>query len=198
MNWNKYYQAPLALEGMLGNLYGQREFLFEINNSGSNKILEVGIGSGAMSIFFSWLGKDVTGIDLDSQVVEKAVMENQKFNGHAKFEVADSFHLPYPSNSFDLIFHQGLFEHFSDDEIRRLLAEQLRVARQVIISVPNHWYPVKDFGNERLMSRAQWEKILSPFKLVKSYYYAPKRFPKPWLWRKPIQYLAVVEQGLSD
>jgi len=193
MDWNKYYQAPLTLEGMLGNLYGQKEFLFEINNSGAKKLLEVGTGSGAMSIFLSWLGLDVTGVDIDPKVVDKATTENQQFNGHAHFAVADTFRLPYPDQSFDLIFHQGLFEHFSDTEIHQMLTEQLRVAKRVIFSVPNAWYPTKDFGNERLMTKTQWEHILSPFKLITSYNYALKRFPRPWLWRKPIQYLAVVE-----
>ncbi|MFA5010145.1 MAG: class I SAM-dependent methyltransferase [Patescibacteria group bacterium] len=192
MNWNKYYQTPLTLEGLFSNLHGQKEFLSEIFNSGGKRLLEVGTGSGAMSIFLSWLGLDITGIDLDPQVIAKAKVESARFNGKADFMVADTFHLPFPDNSFDVIFHQGLLEHFSDDDIRRILAEQLRCAPTVIVSVPNHWYPKKDYGNERLMNQAQWEAILAPFKVEKSYYYSLKRFPRPWLWRKPIQYLAVI------
>lgn len=194
MSWHKYYQAPLTLEGLLGNLYSQKDFLVEIVNSQPNKILEVGTGSGGMSIFLGWLGMDITGIDVDSQVVDKARAEAARLHSPAKFRVADTFQLPYSDNTFDLIFHQGLLEHFSDSDIRRMLAEQLRVARRVILSVPNHWYPRRDFGDERLMDKRCWEKILSSFKLVRSYYYSPKRFPRPWLWRKPIQYLAVIER----
>lgn len=195
MKWNEYYQTPLTLEALLGNLGGQQEFLSEIYCSGGKKLLEVGTGSGAMSIFFSWLGLDVTGIDLDPQVIEKAKRESVKFNGRAKFEVADTFQLPYPDNSFEVVFHQGLLEHFSDEDIHRMLTEQLRVAPKVILSVPNFWYPTRDYGNERLLTQTQWENILSPFKITKSYYYAPKRFPRPWLWRRPIQYLAVIERS---
>ncbi|MFH0905263.1 MAG: class I SAM-dependent methyltransferase [bacterium] len=194
MNWHKYYQAPLALEGLLGNLYGQRNFLSEILNSGACKILEVGTGSGAMSIFFSWLGLDVTGIDVDPQVIDKAKQESARLNGRAQFAAADAFQLPYPDNSFELIFHQGVLEHFSDDDIHRMLTEQLRVAPRVVFSVPNQWYPQLDFGNERLMSKANWEKILSPFRVVKSVNYEPRRFPKWYVWRAPVEYMAVIER----
>ncbi len=194
MSWHKYYRAPLTLEGLLGNLYGQRDFLIEIVSSHPNKVLEVGTGSGGMSIFLSWLGISIVGIDIDPEVVNKAILEANQLHSPAKFEVADTFQLPYGENAFDLIFHQGLLEHFSDDDIRRMLTEQLRVARRVVLSVPNSWYPRKDFGDERLMSKHRWESILSSFNIVKSYYYCPKRFPRPWLWLKPVQYLAVIEK----
>lgn len=194
MNWNKYYQAPLSLEGLLGNLHGQKEFLVAIANLPATKLLEVGTGSGGMSIFFSWLGRDVTAIDIDPDVIAKAKTEAGRFNGHVSFEVADAFKLPYPDQSFDVVFHQGLFEHFSDDEIHQMINEQLRVARQVVFSVPNQYYPTKDYGNERLMSRAQWEAILAPYKIIRSEYYSPKRFPKWYLFRPNIQYLAIIEQ----
>jgi len=194
VNWHKYYQAPLTLESLLGNFYGQKEFLLAIADSGARKLLEVGTGSGAMSIFFSWLGFEVAAVDIDPQVITKAKREAERFNGRVEFAVADALHLPYPNNSFDLIFHQGLLEHFLDEDIHKLLAEQLRCAPKVILSVPNCWYPRRDFGNERLMSKARWEAILTPFKIIRSEYYAPKRFPRPWLWRKPIQYLAVIEK----
>ncbi len=179
----------------MGNLYSQKDFLIEIINFRPSKILEVGTGSGGMSIFLGWLGLDITGIDIDPEVVAKAETEAAELHSSAKFEVADTFHLPYGDNTFDLIFHQGLMEHFSDSDIRRILAEQLRVARRVVLSVPNHWYPRRDFGDERLMDKHHWGKILSEFGVTKSYYYSPKRFPRPWLWRRPIQYLAVIERS---
>lgn len=193
-SWNQYYSAPLTLDGVIRNLYGQKDFLSAIYDLGAHKMLEVGTGSGAMSIFFSWLGLEVTGVDVDPQVIQKAQAEAARFNGRAKFEVADTFHLAYPNQSFDLIFHQGLLEHFSDEDIHRMLKEQLRVARRVAFSVPNRWYPRRDFGNERLMSQKQWENILRPYQVVKSGHYSLKFFPKWYLPRAPIQYMAIIEQ----
>lgn len=150
-----------------------------------------------MAIFLSWLGYSVTSVDIDPKVIDKARAEAARFNGRVDWTVADAFRLPFPDQSFDLAFHQGLFEHFSNEQIWQMLDEQLRVAKKVIFSVPNQYYPKKDFGNERLMSKKQWDNLLSRYRVVKSTNYSPKRFPKFYLPRVPIQYLAVIEPKLQ-
>lgn len=194
MNWRNYYKNPLTINTLLGNLYGQRDFLSAIHELSPKRVLEVGTGSGGMAIFLSWLGMQVTSVDVDREILEQAEVANRELGGHVKFEVADGFSLPYSANQFDLAVHQGLLEHFSDEEIRRLLDQQLACCRQVLFSVPNNRYMRKDFGNERLMSQAQWEQILSPYKILVSRTYAPKRFPKPYLPKAHIQYMALIER----
>jgi SAM-dependent methyltransferase len=193
MNWSHYYQQPLTLEALLGNLYGQRDFLSAIYSSGAQTILEVGSGSGGMAIFLSWLGRDITSIDIEPSVVDKAKFENQSLNGRANFMVADGFALPFKEGQFDLAIHQGLLEHFSDADIRALLDEQLKCAKQVLFSVPNQNYMRRDYGNERLMTKSQWEAILSPYHIVVSRDYSPKRFPRFFLPRANIQYMALIQ-----
>lgn len=193
MSWSDYYQEPIAVEALLGNLYGQRDFLGAIHRSGAKTILEVGSGSGGMAIFLSWLGLSVTSIDIDPQVIEKAKLENERLHGRVDFIVADGFKLPFPERQFDLVIHQGLLEHFSDEEIHQFLNEQLRCAKQVLFSVPNHLYMKRDFGNERLMDKKGWERILSPYRIQKSEYYSPKRFPKWFIPKAKIQYMALIE-----
>lgn len=194
MNWRNYYQNPLTVNSLLGNLCGQRDFLSTIHELSPKSILEVGSGTGGMAIFFSWLNIPVTSVDIDLEIVEKAKLANQELGGRATFEVADGFNLPYSANQFDLAIHQGLLEHFSDEEIRKLLDQQLSCSRQVLFSVPNNRYMRRDFGNERLMSKAQWEKILSPYKILMSRTYSPKKFPKPYLPTAHIQYMALIER----
>ena len=194
MTWSSYYQADITIDSLLGNLYGQREFLNAIHQLAPKTILEIGSGSGGMAIFLSWLGFDVVSIDIEPAVVEKAKAENQRLHGQAKFVVADAFALPFANHSFDLIIHQGLLEHFSDADIRKLLDEQLRCAPQVLFSVPNHFYMRRDFGNERLMSPSQWESILAPYRIIKSESYSYKRFPKWFLPKAKIQYMATIEK----
>lgn len=194
MTWSDYYARALTVDAMLGNLYGQRHYLATIIDLHPTKILEIGSGTGAMSIFLSWLGIDTTSVDIEPEVTEKARLANTELHGTAKFEVGDGFHLNFPDDSFDAVFHQGLLEHLSDEEIQAMVREQLRVAPKLIISVPNHMYPKRDYGNERLMTKEQWEQIFAPFKITKSEYYSPKRFPRWYIWRAPIQYLAVLER----
>jgi ubiquinone/menaquinone biosynthesis C-methylase UbiE len=105
----------------------------------------------------------------------------------------DAFHLGFPDDFFDAAFSQGFFEHFSEEEIALLLEEQTRVARHVVISVPNHAYRVRDFGNERLLSRQQWEELFERlgYRLLTSHDYAPMR---THFWRGGRDmYLAVVQ-----
>ena len=196
MDWSHYYHEPLTLKSLLGNLYGQRDFLDAIAETKAQTILEVGSGSGGMAIFLSWLGLGVTSIDIEASVTQKATAENKRLNGSASFVVADGFNLPFTPHQFDLAIHQGLLEHFSNEDIHRLLDEQLRVAKQVLFSVPNANYMRQDFGNERLMTKAQWEAILSPYRIIQSEEYSPKRFPKFFLPRANIQYMALITTKL--
>ncbi|MFA5967361.1 MAG: class I SAM-dependent methyltransferase [Patescibacteria group bacterium] len=191
-DWSEYYAAGLELDSYIRNLYGQREFLAEIVATNSQKILEVGAGTGAMSIFLSQLGLDVTTLDNDPAVLKGAEKARQEFGGHNQIVAGDAFKLPFPDNSFDLIFHQGLLEHFTNVQIQQLLDEQLRVAPLVILSVPNANYPRRDFGNERLLRKKDWENVLRPYQVKMNRDYALKIFPKWYLVRVPIQYMAKI------
>jgi hypothetical protein len=78
-----------------------------------------------------------------------------------------------------------------------LLNEQLRVAPIVIFSVPNKFYGRRDKGDERLLSKKQWEKILDSFNVTKSenYYVWPSFvFKRRIFWLKPTMYLAKLKR----
>ena len=191
-HWSKYYQTEITLDLYIRNLYGQREFLNNIINSGAKKVLEIGAGTGTMSAFLSNMGMEITTVDNDPKILEIARQVKAKFGGHNYFQEADAFNLPFTDNSFDLIFHQGLLEHFADSDIHKLLQEHLRVAKIVIFSVPNSYYPKKDIGDERLLNSSQWKKILQPYKIINSSNYSLKILPKWYLLRVPIQYMAKI------
>jgi SAM-dependent methyltransferase len=134
----------------------------------------VGSGSGALSIFLSHLGYKIISIDDDKGVLNIARQNNAYLNGKVTFQKADAYRLPFKDNSFDLCFSQGFFEHFDDEDIRKLVREQLRVAKVIIFSVPTFWYPRQDFGDERLMEKEDWQEILSQFNIEKAIYYSSR------------------------
>lgn len=191
-DWSDYYNQNTTPDMYIRNLYGQREFLTAIAKTKGKRILEIGAGTGTMSIFLSQLGFQVTTLDNDSKILEVAKLAKEKFSGQNNIIHGDAFKLPFEDGSFDLIFHQGLLEHFSDKDIHALLKEHLRVASTVIFSVPNNYYSEKEFGDERLMSKTKWESILKPYNLEISQNYSPKFFPKWYLFRVPIQYMAKI------
>jgi SAM-dependent methyltransferase len=55
--------------------------------------------------------------------------------------------LPFPSQSFDVVFNHEVLEHVSDDA--RMVAEMVRVCRpggHVVTFCPNRWYPFETHG----------------------------------------------------
>ena len=50
-------------------------------------------------------------------------------------KVMDAANLKFKSRSFDLVFSDGLLEHFKEEEdIRRIVKEQLRVSKKYVIN----------------------------------------------------------------
>lgn len=175
MNWEKYYrERPVSLERLINDTWEHKSFLVEITSTGrkNKEILEVGSGSGALSIFLSHLGSKIVSVDNDEGVLNIAKKNSAYLNGKVTFQKADAYNLPFNNDSFDLCFSQGFFEHFQGEHIRKLLKEQLRVARVIIFSVPTFWYPKHDFGDERLKKKEEWLEFLSPFNVEKAVYYA--------------------------
>jgi len=146
-----------------------------------------------MSTFVSYLRPVQTvSVDIDADVLKGGKKTASRFHGRVAFARADAFRLPYRDRAFDVAFSQGFFEHFSDAEIAALLREQARVAKRVVFSVPNATYGRRDFGNERLMTRTEWDRILEStgLKLVESSEYAPLR-KKFWAQQR-VHYVATV------
>ena len=195
--WSEYYRDhSVNVDLYIRNLYGHKYFLNAITQDSPQKILEIGAGTGSMSIFLSHLNIEVTTLDNDTQIIEQAKITRQKFGGKNKLVLGNAFKLPFENGSYDAVFHQGLLEHFSDEEIYRLLDEQLRVAKTVYISVPNNIYPEKDFGDERLLSKNRWDEILAKkYRIEWSTNYSPKFFPKWYILRAKIQYMAKIRSS---
>lgn len=55
----------------------------------------------------------------------------------------DTFQLPFKDGSFDIIFHQGLLEHFRHAQAEALLKENIRVLKQgglLCVDVPQRYH----------------------------------------------------------
>ncbi len=191
--WSDVYDSPADILKFCENVNIHKEFLNVVGRPEPVRILEVGCGSGTLSVFMSHLGNDVTAVDRDEVVLDRAVKASRSLNGNVKFVKADAFNLPFRDKEFDVAFSQGVVEHFSDGDMLKLLREQLRVAKKVFFSVPNKAYKHKDFGNERLMTKEQWEKILSGFNIFVSESYYRVRTKKNFLMSLPIMYMAGIE-----
>ena len=104
-------------------------------------VLEVGFGSGRIiSRVTRELNCRCVGVD----VADGAFASLKFFSEQEGVKVAavkgDGFSLPFKDGSFDVVYSEGVIEHFPAERRQMMLAEHSRVCRQgglVIVSVPN-------------------------------------------------------------
>ncbi len=89
-----------------------------------DSVLDVGVGSGLFAEAFSRRGLKVAGVDINPQMVLAA----REFVPQGDFHEATAEKLPFPYDSFDLVF-MGLLLHESDEPLT-VLQEARRVARK--------------------------------------------------------------------
>jgi len=131
------------------------------------EVLEAGCGTGTSLVELRNRGCRVVGVDRDQATIALA---RTLFD--LSFYVADIGRLPFRSQSFDVCFSNGVLEHFEDEQIRKYIIEQLLVAHTVVVSVPSRQYRDEErtYGDERFMTHAQWQGILSPVStIIKSF-----------------------------
>jgi ubiquinone/menaquinone biosynthesis C-methylase UbiE len=95
------------------------------------RTLEVGCGSGGVSLYFhNTRGYEVELVDLSDEALSFA-QRNFEIHGrkplHATFRKENAVNLSFPDNTFDLVMSFGLLEHFTD--IASPICEQMRVLK---------------------------------------------------------------------
>ncbi len=116
-------------------------------------VLDIGTGTGLFAEFFTKRKCEVTGIDLNEQMLEAARMHVPG----AVFEKAKAESLPFDDDSFDLVFF-GCSLHEVDDLVESL-TQARRVAKQAVIAL-DFEYRDQDFGPP-LHHRIPMEKLKS-------------------------------------
>lgn len=151
------------------------ELLSYIENPKNKKIIEVGCGSGYVSLELAKKGSDVSLLDISSISLKKAV---QSFLDQGLPEPThyneDALNSNVPSDYFDIVWNGGVIEHFSDEGKEILIKEMLRMTKpggKVIILVPNRWCIQFQIMQAWMKLRKTWiygkEDDMSPRRLKK-------------------------------
>lgn len=90
-------------------------------------ILEVGAGTGVMSLLVAELGHRITAIDLSRGMLNEAHARALKHGLSVTFEIADAEALPFRDSSFDAVFGRHILWTLPDPP--RALGEWRRVLR---------------------------------------------------------------------
>jgi len=125
------------------------------------RILNVGSGPGWSELYLASIGYDVTGIDNEPSLVALARERASLIGVPAKFEVADAFDLSAFESKFDLVFSCGVLEHFDRDVTVKLLREQAKCAKKVLIQIPACYTAYTgEITDERIYSINELSKIV--------------------------------------
>ena len=136
--WITWIRRQYAFGG--GGIMEQvhRVVLSHLDYDGQGSLLEVGCGSGALSIraALTWPETKVTGMDYWGAVYNysKALCEkNAASEGVASrcvFQHGDANHLDFPDESFDAVISNYVYHNVMGADMHKLLLESLRVLKK--------------------------------------------------------------------
>jgi ubiquinone/menaquinone biosynthesis C-methylase UbiE len=116
-------------------------------------LLDAGVGSGVFAEVFIARGLDVTGVDVNPEMIDVA----QRFVPTGHFQIAAVEDLPYSDNSFDLVFF-GHILHETDHALQAMV-EARRVARVGVAIL--EWPYLQEQVGPPLAHRMKPEEILT-------------------------------------
>jgi malonyl-CoA O-methyltransferase len=141
--WNQVLLSPSSQQAVLERL--RRNHLSEwaqvilLETSPGQKVLEIGSGTGEMSLQLAQAGRQVTALDCSKESLEFIERCAMELGVTIETIEADATRpLPFGDDEFDCIWNSGLLEHFRPDERRKMLHEGKRITRgKVIALIPN-------------------------------------------------------------
>jgi len=215
-HWQKFWEEADTID--LDDVYGTdgrmvREItgLLDPGKTGSlagKRILEVGAGTGRDAVALASAGAEVLTLDYVSGSLSLTMLAAERNAVTVAPICGDGLASPFADNTFDVVFHQGLLEHFPDP--LPLLRDNIRILKPggcVVIDVPQtfHYYTLgKQFliaidrwfaGWETQFTIAQLEKLMQDENLaiVRSY----GDWMVPGLWYRAVRKILMTRLGLK-
>ena len=110
---------------------------FVVIRFGKLKILDVGCGTGANTIFFSENGCNAYGCDISKEALLEAGIRAKKLNSSVNFTECSFDNLDYNDSEFDAVFCEGVLYYGSERAFNDGIHEMYRVLRKNGIYLPS-------------------------------------------------------------
>lgn len=160
---------------------GAREFYERLNIAPGCRLLDVACGSGQLTLMAAKDGIEVTGVDIASNLVERARARAQAEGLKARFDDADAEALPFDDASFDVV--TSLIGAMFAPRPQQVAGELLRVCAPGGTIAMVNWTPQGFIG--------QMFKAVSKF-------IVPSGMPSPVLWGDEATVRERLGHGLSE
>lgn len=157
-HWEDFWEKKQEVDGVYSNEDRIIRNLQRVIGLQEKRILEIGAGTGRDSFPLAEAGADVTQLDYaeNSLVILKNLAKQRGVR--TSIVAGDTFQLPFRDNTFDVVFHQGLLEHFRKPQAEQLLRENVRVLKpggHLLVDVPQR-YHVYTAAKHLLMAMNKW------------------------------------------
>lgn len=142
-NWETFWDEKQEIGEVYSNADRIARNLRQVIELRGKKVLEIGAGTGRDSFPLVEHGAIVYQLDYaeNSLRILKKLAEENKTPVH--IIGGDTFRLPFHDGTFDVVFHQGLLEHFRKSQAEALLRENIRVLKQgglLLVDVPQRYH----------------------------------------------------------
>lgn len=121
MFWDEAWQRVSKPHKELPKLPYIHEITRKLKKYQVKKVLDLGCGSGWLSIFMSKYGFEITGIDTAKPAIELGKTWAQEDNANVDFLVGNLLNLPFKENTFDAVICNSVLEHFRFDQAKIIL-----------------------------------------------------------------------------
>lgn len=143
--WNKFWNKKTDLDKVYPSSPSLGDTVRKKFNLKGMKIAEIGAGTGRDSAAFAQAGAEVYVLDFAEnslKIVDSLRKRDETLRKNLHLVRGDAFSSPFFNDSFDLVFHQGLAEHFKNP--LALLKENFRIIKPggfCLCDVPQTFHP---------------------------------------------------------
>lgn len=126
--WDRFWNKKKDLDKVYPSSPAVLKAIFSMGSVAGLKILEVGAGSGRDSLELARAGAQVFILDYSEESLKIAGELALQAPGNYNLVQGNALNAPFPDETFDFVFHQGLAEHFKNP--LPLLKENARLLKK--------------------------------------------------------------------
>lgn len=192
----------------MGDVEQRPNLLKLIGEAKGKRILDAGCGTGYFTRKIAELGAEVSGCDVEPEMIKIAQKTEDENRRGIDYKVCDITRMLYPDKSFDLVVTVGVLFHLNRDEWQSFLNESYRVLKddgRLLISIE---HPFLFTSNSPTRSGKQCWAIHTTdvevsyndsAQFEEKYYKSDGALYTTKLWHHPLNFIinSIVKSGFS-